>query len=260
MHPTNRLFSVVSQFSTMSGKPIAIIAGVGPGTGAAIARKFASAYPVALLSRNPDTYTPIVDAINKSGGKAIGISTDVSDSKSVKLMVEKVKQEYGNNVKAAAAIFNASGAFVRKPFLELTEEVLDASYAGSVKGSFLFSQATLPLLLSATSTSEHPPSLIFTGATASVKGSALFAAFATMKFALRALAQSLAREFGPQGVHVAHAVIDGVIDIPRTQAYGLPKEAKIDPEAIADTYWHLHTQPKTSFTWEVDIRPGVEKW
>lgn len=74
------------------------------------------------------------------------------------------------------------------------------------------------------------------------------------------MAQSLAREFGPKGVHVAHAVIDGVIDIPRTQAYGLPKEAKIDPEAIADAYWHLHTQPKTSFTWEIDIRPSVEKW
>ncbi len=90
------------------------------------------AYPVALLSRNPDTYTPIVDAINQSGGKAIGISTDVSDSKSVKAMVEQVKKEYGNTVKCAAAIFNASGAFVRKPFLELTEEVMDASYAGSV--------------------------------------------------------------------------------------------------------------------------------
>lgn len=74
------------------------------------------------------------------------------------------------------------------------------------------------------------------------------------------MAQSLAREFGPKGVHVAHAVIDGVIDIPRNQAYGLPKEAKIDPQAIADAYWHLHTQPKTSFTWEIDIRPGVERW
>lgn len=103
-----------------------------PQTGAAIARKFASAYPVVLLARNPDTYIPIVDAINASGGRAIGISTDVSDSKSVKGMVEKVKYEYGNTVKCAAAIFNASGAFVRKPFLELTEEVMDASYAGSV--------------------------------------------------------------------------------------------------------------------------------
>ncbi|KAK4691941.1 hypothetical protein P7C71_g5171, partial [Lecanoromycetidae sp. Uapishka_2] len=113
-------------------KPIAIIAGVGPGTGAAVARKFAASYPVALLSRNPDTYNPIVNEINKSGGKAIGISTDVSDSKSVKAMVESVKKEYGHDVKCAAAIFNASGAFVRKPFLELTEEVMDSSYAGSV--------------------------------------------------------------------------------------------------------------------------------
>ena len=103
-----------------------------PQTGAAVARKFALSYPVALLSRNPSTYDPIVAEINKSGGNAIGISTDVSDSKSVKAMVEKLKQEYGNDVKCAAAVFNASGPFVRKPFLELTEEVMDASYAGSV--------------------------------------------------------------------------------------------------------------------------------
>lgn len=101
-------------------------------TGAAVARKFAAAYPVALLSRKQDTYEPIVAEINKSGGKAIGISTDVSDSKSVKAMVEKLKEEYGKDVTCAAAIFNASGAFVRSPFLELTEEVLDSSYAGSV--------------------------------------------------------------------------------------------------------------------------------
>lgn len=101
-------------------------------TGAAIARKFASAYPVVLLARNPDNYISLVDSINDSGGKAMGISTDVSDSKSIKGMLEKVKREHGYDVKCAAAVFNASGAFVRKPFLELTEEILDASYAGSV--------------------------------------------------------------------------------------------------------------------------------
>lgn len=101
------------------------------------------------------------------------------------------------------------------------------------KGSFNFAQATLPLLLASTSTSPHPPSLIFTGATASVKGSANFAAFATMKFALRAMAQSLAREFGPKGVHIAHAVIDGVIDIPRTKEWDLGEGGKIDPEAVS---------------------------
>lgn len=107
------------------------------------------------------------------------------------------------------------------------------------KGAFNFSQATLPLLLASTSTGEHPPSLIFTGATASVKGSALFAAFATMKFALRALAQSLAREFGPKGVHVAHAVIDGVIDIPRTKEWDMGEGGKIDPDAVSSCLCHL---------------------
>ena len=101
------------------------------------------------------------------------------------------------------------------------------------KGPFNFSQATLPLLLAAKDNSPHPPSLIFTGATASVKGSANFAAFATMKFALRAMAQSLAREFGPKGVHVAHAVIDGVIDIPRTKEWDLGEGGKIDPNAVS---------------------------
>ena len=114
------------------------------------------------------------------------------------------------------------------------------------KGSFNFSQATLPLLLAARDSSPHPPSLIFTGATASVKGSARFAAFATMKFALRAMAQSLAREFGPQGVHVAHAVIDGVIDIPRTKEWDLGEGGKIDPNAVSA----LHASLDIS-TWKV---------
>ena len=106
-------------------------------------------------------------------------------------------------------------------------------------GAYLFSRAALPLLLASASSSpapEYPPTLIFTGATASVKGSALCSSFATGKFAMRALAQSLAREFGPRGVHVAHAIIDGVIDIPRTKEWKLEGEdAKISPEAVSLT-------------------------
>lgn len=102
------------------------------------------------------------------------------------------------------------------------------------KGAFNFSQATLPLLLAAsTNTDAHPPTLIFTGATASVKGSGLFAAFATMKFALRAMAQSLAREMGPKGVHVAHVVVDGVIDTPGTKGRDMGEGEKIDPVAVS---------------------------
>lgn len=110
----------------MPPTPFAIIAGVGPGTGAAIARKFATSYPVALLARNPQNFNSLVDEINASGGKAIGVSTDVSDSSSVKKAVEQAKKEFGGG-NLAAAVFNASGPFARKSILELTER----EFAGS---------------------------------------------------------------------------------------------------------------------------------
>jgi NAD(P)-dependent dehydrogenase (short-subunit alcohol dehydrogenase family) len=148
------------------------------------------------------------------------------------------------------------------------------------RGSFIFGQAVIPLLLKrAQESPEYPPTLIFTGATAGLKGSAQTAAFAAGKFAMRAITQSLAKEFGPQGIHVAHAIIDGIIDIPNSKGFDLGHpEAKISPDSvsrpvliretvrsnsfvqIADTYWHLHTQPRTAFTNEIDIRPALEKW
>ncbi|KAL1644799.1 hypothetical protein SLS58_004264 [Diplodia intermedia] len=243
-------------------KLVAVIAGVGPGTGGAVARKFASAYPVVLLARNPDNYDGLVKDINGAGGKAIGISTDIADSKSVKAAFDKIGSEFGGDYGLAAAIFNASGRFVRKPFLELNEDEFNAGLDVSGKGAFLFAQATLPRLVSAAPHSKHPPSLIFTGATASVKANAQMASFATGKWALRALSQSLAKEFGPQGVHVSHAIIDGVIDIPRTKEWlkDAGPDAKISADGIADAYWNLHAQPRSTLTWEIDIRPYVEKW
>ncbi|KAJ4361143.1 hypothetical protein N0V95_002112 [Ascochyta clinopodiicola] len=247
----------------MTSKLIAIVAGVGPGTGASVARKFAKTYPVVLLARKPENFESLADEINKSGGKAIGVSTDVSSQDSLKSALDKIKQEFGNDVGAAAAIFNASGGFLRKPFLELDASVFEQSFNVSALGGVHFSQIFLPLLLKGKELgSEHPPSLIFTGATASVKSSAQLASFSTGKWALRALSQSLAKEFGPQGVHVAHAIIDGVIDIPRTKEWlkDLGPEAKLSSDGIANDYWYLHTQPVTNFTWELDTRPAVEKW
>jgi NAD(P)-dependent dehydrogenase (short-subunit alcohol dehydrogenase family) len=154
---------------------------------------------------------------------------------------------------------------VRKPFLELTEDEFFAGLDVSARGAFLFSRAVLPLLLTGLKTSpQYPPTLIFTGATASVKANALMSSFNTGKYALRALSSSLAKEFGPQGVHVSHAIIDGVIDIPRTKEWlkdhPAGADAKISADGIADSYWYLHTQPRSTFTWELDIRPFVEKW
>jgi NAD(P)-dependent dehydrogenase (short-subunit alcohol dehydrogenase family) len=174
-----------------------------------------------------------VSEINASGGKAIGISTDLSDAQSVTSTFDKIKKEFPD-LPLAAAVFNSGGGFARKPFLELTEDDYVGALNSQARGGFLFSQATLPLLLKGTSASlENPPTLIFTGATASVRGSAKFASFASGKFALRALSQSLAREFGPQGVHVGHAIVDGVINIPRTKGYGFSEEQMLSPDSVS---------------------------
>ncbi|KAJ6148161.1 hypothetical protein N7497_010143 [Penicillium chrysogenum] len=242
----------------MASKALAVIAGVGPGTeGLADKRDRAPQLPgnlqkhysVAVLGRNPGNYNPIVQEINSSGGQAIGISADVSDSKSVNDAFDKIQAQYPSS-KVAAAVFNPGGGFVVKPFLELTEEDYSTALKSQAQGAFNFAQRAIPLLLQARESSEYPPTLIFTGATASLKGSAKFAAFASSKFALRALAQSLAREFGPQGIHVSHTVIDGVIDIPRTKAWVFEHEdAKLSPDA-----------PRTTFAFELDLRPYIEKW
>jgi NAD(P)-dependent dehydrogenase (short-subunit alcohol dehydrogenase family) len=208
----------------------------------------------------------VVKEINSSGGQAVGISTDLSDDNSVKAAFDQIAQTYPG-AGLAAAVFNSNGGFMPKPFLEVTEEEystlldsqayvsttqghfpdvhnhcllpLELKYADQMhrKGAFTFAQRTLPLLLQAQGLSSHPPTLIFGGATASIRGSANFAALASAKFALRALAQSLAREFGPQGVHVSHTVIDGVIDIPRNKAYTFAREdGKLSPGAVGFSY------------------------
>lgn len=235
-HITAKHNTTTNTTGTMSSKLIAIVAGVGPGTGASVARKFAKTYPVVLLARKPENFESLANEINKSGGKAIGISTDVSSQSSLQDALSKIKQEFGNDVGAAAAIFNASGGFLRKPFLETDASVFEQSLNVSAIGGVLFAQTFLPLLLKGKEVGgEHPPTLIFTGATASVKSSAQMSSFSTGKWALRALSQSLAKEFGPQGVHVAHAIIDGVIDIPRTKEWlkDLGPEAKLSSEGVS---------------------------
>ncbi|USW55720.1 Putative short-chain dehydrogenase/reductase SDR, NAD(P)-binding domain superfamily [Septoria linicola] len=247
----------------MAGNPIAVIVAVGPGTGASIARRFASAYPVVLLARSPENYEAVAADINKKGGKAIGISTDVSNESSVNAAFEKINQEF-NGAPIAAAIFNASTRPKRKSVLELSVEEYQNGFDVSGKGALIFSKAVLPGLLEhgEDNPTQSPPTLIFTGATASVKSNALMAGFATHKFALRALSFSIAREFAPKGVHVAHAVVDGAIDTPFTQGFiaDWASEASISSDDIAETYWNLHQQSRRCFTNEIDIRPMMEKW
>ncbi|KAI8623032.1 hypothetical protein F5Y19DRAFT_405890 [Xylariaceae sp. FL1651] len=247
----------------MSSKFYAVIIGAGGGTGGAVAARFAKEYAVVLLARTPASYESSVKAVNGAGGKAIGVSADAADVDSLKAAFATIAKELPDH-KLAAAVYNASGGMQPRPFVEIDPQVLEASIDVNIRGFFNFARQTLPLLEESVSTSPHPPSLIVTGATASVKGSAKFATFAAGKWAKRAMAQSLAREYGPKGVHVAHAIIDGVITGPRTEAYsgvnGGAPDGKISADSIAETYWSLHTQHRSGFTWEVDIRPYVEKW
>ncbi|KAL6692006.1 hypothetical protein J3F84DRAFT_384977 [Trichoderma pleuroticola] len=240
----------------------AIVSGVGSGTGASVARRFAQSYAVVLLSRKPSSYESIVADIKAAGGTAIGITADAADPAAVDAAFVQIEKELPGS-KLAAAVYNGGGGISRKPFLELKLADLDQNLDSSANGLFYFAQKTLPLLLAAVDSSPHPPSLLVTGATASLRGSAFFSTFAAGKFAQRAITQSLAREFGPKGIHVALAVIDGGIDTPwgkdRIVNNGV-EDGKISPDAIADSYWHLHTQHRSSFTQELDIRPFVEKF
>ncbi|ETS85021.1 hypothetical protein PFICI_03046 [Pestalotiopsis fici W106-1] len=237
----------------------ALVAGAGPGTGRSIALRFAKLYPTVLLARRRENFDGIVNEIEAAGGTALGITADVSDPAAVQAAFATIKKEMPNS-KLAAAVYNVNGGFAMKPFLDLKAEDLESSLDGTVRAGFTYAQHCLPLLLDAVSQAPHPPSLIFTGATASLKASAQFASFAAGKFALRALTQSLAREFGPRGVHVAHVIIDGLIDTPRARGFAGKDQVMISPDAIAESYWYLHTQDKSAFTQELDLRPHSEKF
>ncbi|KFH48242.1 Sepiapterin reductase-like protein [Hapsidospora chrysogenum ATCC 11550] len=247
----------------MTSKFYAIISGAGSGTGRAVALRFAKSYPIVLLSRSQSSYQPIVDDIRAAGGQALGFAADASDPAAVDAAFTSVAKEWPDR-RLAAAIYNANAGFANKPFLELTEADLDTSLGTAAKGLFYFAQKTMPLLLSTVNADPpNPPTLLVTGATASLRGSVRFATFAAGKFAQRAITQSLAREFGPQGVHVALAIIDGGIDTPWGRELGLvevTKDSKLKPEAIAESYWHLHTQHRSAFTQELDLRPFSEKF
>ncbi|KAI0407875.1 NAD(P)-binding protein [Xylaria palmicola] len=246
----------------MPSKLFAVVAGAGTGTGRAVALRFAKAYPVVLMARRPESYQDTVSEIVQAGGRAVGISADVADSESMGSAFDTIKKEF-LDMKLAVAVYNVSSGYMIKPFLDLKPEDLDDSLSGSARGLFNFAQKTIPLLLDAVPESEHSPTLLVTGATSSLRGSARFGTLAAGMFARRALAQSLAREFHPQGVHVAHSIVDGIIDVPRTRGSTTNdgvEDGKLKPEAIAESYWHLHTQPRSAFTQELDLRPYVEKF
>ena len=233
---------------------VAAVLGVGPGLGAAIARRFAGeGFAVALMARREESVAAVREEIEDSGGGALGVTTDAANPDSVAASFQRVRAELGD---PEVFVYNA-GAFQMGGILEVSPAKFDECFRANCAGSFYAAREVLPAMVEA-----GRGTILLTGATASLRGSARFSALAVGKFGLRALAQSMAREFGPQGIHVAHVVIDGQIDTPRVREMSPDREehTMLSPEAIADTYWRLHSQDPTAWTLELDLRPSVESF
>ncbi|CAF0930219.1 unnamed protein product [Rotaria sordida] len=238
-----------------STKPIAVVIGVGPGLGAALAKRFAvGGYSVGLIARKESSLQPVQKELEQLGHTALSVTADAGNVSSLQNAFNTIRTKLGNDPEVL--LYNASG-FAYKSILDLKPEELQNSLNISVVGALVASQEVLPSMVK-----NGKGTILFTGATASLRGSAKFAGFAAAKFALRALAQSMARELGPQGIHVAHIIIDGEINTP-SQVQRQPDrniEAFLNSDAIAETYWQLHTQPRSTWTQELDLRPSVEKF
>lgn len=233
---------------------VAAVLGVGPGLGASIARRFArEGFAVALMARREESVAGVRGEIESGGGTALSVAADATDPGSVAAAFERVRGELGD---PEVFVYNA-GAFQMGGVLEISPEKFDECFRANCAGAFYASREVLPAMVEA-----GRGTVLFTGATAALRGSARFSALAVGKFGLRALAQSMAREFGPQGIHVAHVVIDGQIDTPRVREMSPDREedTMLSPEAIAETYWRLHAQHKTAWTLEMDLRPSVERF
>ncbi|MDY7021384.1 MAG: SDR family NAD(P)-dependent oxidoreductase [Cyanobacteriota bacterium] len=234
--------------------PVAVVLGVGSGLGSAVARQFArQGYAVALMARTLEHLTPIEQEIKQLGETAISVEVDATDAVKITEAFTEVRATLGT---PEVLVYNA-GMLQIGGILELTPEQFEQGWKVNCFGAFLAAQQVLPAMLE-----QAKGTIIFTGATAAIRGSARFSALAVGKFGLRALAQSIAREFGSQGIHVAHVIIDGLIDTPRVREMFSQREANtlILPDAIAETYWQLHQQPSTAWTLELDLRPASEKF
>ena len=237
------------------------IVGAGPGLGAAVARRFArEGFNAALLARNPDTLAPVEAEVRRAAaaagqpGRVMALACDATDAQAVTDTFRRIKASMGP---VSVLVYNA-GSFARAGILDLNPAQFEEAWRINCLGALLCAQQALPDMVQA-----KRGTVLLSGATASLRGGAMFAGLAVGKFGLRALAQSMAREYGTQGVHVAHIVIDGQIDSARSRSYSSPGRSPstfLQPDALAEQYWQLHSQDPTVWTLELDVRPAVEKF
>ncbi len=242
----------------MNDPKAVLVVGAGDATGGAIARRFArEGYVACVTRRQADKLEPLVERIRADGGQAIGYGSDARDEAAVAALVAQIEREVAP---IEVAVFNI-GANVRFALTETTERVYRKVWEMGALAGFLMGREVAKVMLP-----RRRGTMLFTGATAGMRGGAGYAAFAGSKHALRALAQSMARELGPQGLHVAHVVVDGAIDTQFIaenfpERYALKaQDGILNPDHIAENYWQLHCQPRSAWTHELDLRPWMEPW
>ena len=224
-----------------------LVVGAGPGLGSAVARRFArDGARVAVAARSVEKLRPLEQEI---GAKAF--ACDAADPASVSRLFESVASALGD---PEVVVFNANGR-VRGPLIDLSPPDVERMLAVSAFGGFLVSQQAARRMLP-----HGRGTILLTGASASVKGFAQSAPFAMAKFALRGLAQSMARELSPRGIHVVHVIIDGAIRPPGRSADPAHPDAMLEPDAIAETYFQLAAQPRSAWTSEIEVRPWMENF
>lgn len=239
-------------------KPVALIIGAGDATGGACAKRFArEGYIACVTRRSGEKLVPLVEAIQQAGGQAHGFASDARKEEDVVKLIDDIERGIGP---IEVLVFNI-GANAPCSILEETARKYFKIWEMACFSGFLNGREAAKRMVQ-----RGKGTILFTGATASLRGSAGFAAFAGAKHALRALAQSMARELGPKNIHVAHVVIDGAIDtefIRNTfpERYALKaQDGILNPDHIADNFWHLHQQPRDAWTHELDLRPWMERW
>jgi NAD(P)-dependent dehydrogenase (short-subunit alcohol dehydrogenase family) len=244
--------------SQASRPPVALVIGAGDATGGAIARRFSrEGYAACVTRREKEKLGALVTEIESAGGKAHAFGSDARKEEQVIALFDEIERDIGE---IEVAIFNI-GANVRFPIAETTARVYTKVWEMAAFAGFLMGREAARRM-----TPRGRGTILFTGATASVRGSTGFAAFAGAKHALRALAQSMARELGPKGIHVAHTIIDGAIDTAFIRDSFPDLYAKkaqdgiLSPDHIAEMYWMLHRQPRDTWTHELDLRPWIETW
>jgi NAD(P)-dependent dehydrogenase (short-subunit alcohol dehydrogenase family) len=235
----------------MAEKPVAAVLGVGPGLGAALARRFAKEYAVAINARRTEYLASLAEEIRAEGGQVYEAPADLSDRAQIEALFKTIREQLGP---PEILLYNAgSGSW--GTITDVTPEQYETTWRVNAYGAFLSAKEAAPDMIA-----KGRGSMLFTGATAGVKAGARSVAFGPAKFALRGLVQSMARDLGPKGIHVAWINVDGVIDIPGRDIPQFTEEDMLKPEAIAETYWHLAHQDPSAWTTELEVRPFKEKF